>query len=377
MRIGIRIRINANCQNFSHRTLIRIRIALPALLDTETSNASPCWMVRYLWVMLGVFWKRESRLIYWHQCRLLTRKSFFCLHIYSLWQVTTRAKLQNPQAQPVAPGDLPFKTIVRSHRRPPAAEPEASIATVWAPNILPTPPPETFHICDFPPDTKFRLDVAQLVVDRKGSTWPHLKANSIFYYLRPIGAFLVPQSLSNIGLNRLVETFHLNSLSLPFLRLSIFLEFSAWHIIFHCLRLWKCPVLPKTGIVGGNMESWGPIRYNIYFLSDENLLGSGDKRSSRVLALASSASQPAWNYRPGARYQKRESESTLFFFCLESTKPFVSCTIVYKENTWARSDVQVGKTPAFSQAVDFYLRCKKKIKNTATFRILRGSWIYF
>jgi hypothetical protein len=32
MRIGIRICINANGQNFSHRTLIRIRIALPALM---------------------------------------------------------------------------------------------------------------------------------------------------------------------------------------------------------------------------------------------------------------------------------------------------------------------------------------------------------
>ncbi len=35
--------------------------------------------------MIGVFWKRESRPIQWHQCRLLTRKLFLCLHIYSLY----------------------------------------------------------------------------------------------------------------------------------------------------------------------------------------------------------------------------------------------------------------------------------------------------
>jgi hypothetical protein len=36
----------------------------------------------------------------------------------------------------VAPGDLAFKATIRSHQCPPSAEPEASIATVWAPNIL-------------------------------------------------------------------------------------------------------------------------------------------------------------------------------------------------------------------------------------------------
>jgi hypothetical protein len=32
------------------------------------------------------FWKRESRPIWWHQCRLFTRNFFFCLHMSSLWR---------------------------------------------------------------------------------------------------------------------------------------------------------------------------------------------------------------------------------------------------------------------------------------------------
>ncbi len=35
--------------------------------------------------MIGVFCKKESRPIKWHQFPLLTRKVFSCLHIYSLW----------------------------------------------------------------------------------------------------------------------------------------------------------------------------------------------------------------------------------------------------------------------------------------------------
>ncbi len=34
--------------------------------------------------MIGVFWKRESRPVWWHQCRLLTRQPFSSLHIYGL-----------------------------------------------------------------------------------------------------------------------------------------------------------------------------------------------------------------------------------------------------------------------------------------------------
>jgi hypothetical protein len=35
MRILICIRMNANCQNFSHRTVIRIRIALSVLIQPQ------------------------------------------------------------------------------------------------------------------------------------------------------------------------------------------------------------------------------------------------------------------------------------------------------------------------------------------------------
>jgi hypothetical protein len=46
MRIGIRIRINANCQKFLHRTLIRIRIriALPALVYLSPFRTNLCRM---------------------------------------------------------------------------------------------------------------------------------------------------------------------------------------------------------------------------------------------------------------------------------------------------------------------------------------------
>jgi hypothetical protein len=38
-------------------------------------------------VMIGVFWKRESRPVKRHECRLLTCQLLFCLHIYSLlWE---------------------------------------------------------------------------------------------------------------------------------------------------------------------------------------------------------------------------------------------------------------------------------------------------
>jgi hypothetical protein len=53
-------------------------------LTAVSSNASPVSTVRFLGVMLGVFWMRESRLKWWHQRRLLTRQFYFCLHIYSL-----------------------------------------------------------------------------------------------------------------------------------------------------------------------------------------------------------------------------------------------------------------------------------------------------
>ncbi len=38
----------------------------------------------FLKVMIGVSWKRVSRPVQWHQCRLYTRQRFFCLYIYSL-----------------------------------------------------------------------------------------------------------------------------------------------------------------------------------------------------------------------------------------------------------------------------------------------------
>jgi hypothetical protein len=48
-----------------------------------SSNTSPGWMVHFLGVTEGVFWKREARPIKWHQFRLLTRQLFLCLDIYS------------------------------------------------------------------------------------------------------------------------------------------------------------------------------------------------------------------------------------------------------------------------------------------------------
>ncbi len=38
---------------------------------------------------------KESRPIYWHQCRLVTSQLFFCLHIYSLWLFLRSLKLLN------------------------------------------------------------------------------------------------------------------------------------------------------------------------------------------------------------------------------------------------------------------------------------------
>ncbi len=50
-----------------------------------SSNASPGRTVRFLWVIIEVFWKMGSRPNLWYQLRLLTRELFFCLHIFSLW----------------------------------------------------------------------------------------------------------------------------------------------------------------------------------------------------------------------------------------------------------------------------------------------------
>jgi hypothetical protein len=41
--------------------------------------------VRFLRVMIGVFWKRKSRPIELHQCSLLTHQFFFCLNVYRPW----------------------------------------------------------------------------------------------------------------------------------------------------------------------------------------------------------------------------------------------------------------------------------------------------
>ncbi len=41
-------------------------------------------IVFFFWVMIWVFCMSESRPIWWHQCRFLTRQLFFCLHICSL-----------------------------------------------------------------------------------------------------------------------------------------------------------------------------------------------------------------------------------------------------------------------------------------------------
>ncbi len=43
---------------------------------TVSSNASSGWTVRFFGVDDWCYWKRESRPIYWHQCRLLTRQHF-------------------------------------------------------------------------------------------------------------------------------------------------------------------------------------------------------------------------------------------------------------------------------------------------------------
>ncbi len=39
----------------------------------------------FFWVIMGVFWKRESRPTKWYQRRLSTCQHFFCLHIWNLW----------------------------------------------------------------------------------------------------------------------------------------------------------------------------------------------------------------------------------------------------------------------------------------------------
>jgi hypothetical protein len=45
------------------------------------SNASPGVTVCFLGVNIGVFWKRESRPIEWHQCHLSIRQFFVCTSI--------------------------------------------------------------------------------------------------------------------------------------------------------------------------------------------------------------------------------------------------------------------------------------------------------
>ncbi len=55
-------------------------------LTVAPSKASPGERFSSWGLMIGVFWKRESRLI-WHRSRVSSRQLFFffCLHIYSLW----------------------------------------------------------------------------------------------------------------------------------------------------------------------------------------------------------------------------------------------------------------------------------------------------
>ncbi len=71
-------------KSWDSTTWFRIWLFQTPAYKSVSSNASPGWMVRFLGVMIGVFWKRESRPIQCHQRRLLTCQIFFCLHIYSL-----------------------------------------------------------------------------------------------------------------------------------------------------------------------------------------------------------------------------------------------------------------------------------------------------
>ncbi len=43
----------------------------------------------FLGVIIEVFWWKESRPIWWHQCRRLTCQLYFCFHIYILCKIWT------------------------------------------------------------------------------------------------------------------------------------------------------------------------------------------------------------------------------------------------------------------------------------------------
>jgi hypothetical protein len=119
---------------------------------------------------------------------------------------------------------------------------------------------------------------------------------------------------------------------------------------------------PKTRHFWGKIwKVRGQTVQYIFFVPDENVLDSGDKHSSRVLAHRPAQQVGVHDITDPACVIKNGNQNQPFLlFAWRVQKPFVSCTIVYEENTWARSDVQVGKTPEFCQAVDFYCRCKKK-----------------
>ena len=107
---------------------------------------------------------------------------------------------------------------------------------------------ETFDFFDFPPNTKFRLDLVRVVVNRIGSTRSHLEENWILYHLTPSWAFLVHRRLSKIGSNGPVETFDLNFLLSPNFKLSTFwnsVDFTVYFGVFTCYRIF----LNKIGYI--------------------------------------------------------------------------------------------------------------------------------
>jgi hypothetical protein len=73
-------------KNWDYLTWFRIWQLQTPSLKAVSSNASPSWTVFFFsGLVIGVFWKRESRHIEWHQSHLLTRHRFFCLHAHCLW----------------------------------------------------------------------------------------------------------------------------------------------------------------------------------------------------------------------------------------------------------------------------------------------------
>ncbi len=116
----------------------------------------------------------------------------------------------------MAPLDLAFKTIIRKHWRPPAAKPEASMATVWVPNIL---SPGNFPYLRFSARHEVSVGLGATCSEQKSLDLVSIESKlKCLLFETNMGLFSPPKPEDY----RPVETFHPSSLTLPVSKLSIF-----------------------------------------------------------------------------------------------------------------------------------------------------------